>query len=92
MKKRVTLKFKLIVLIIVLACCGITFINQSIVASSQEETVLLKEQELADSQYENNYLQNALEYINSDEYIEQAAREKLGWVKKGERIYIAAEE
>lgn len=88
MKKRVTLKFKLLILIIVLAYCGIMFINQAMVAESQKETEAELLQKLADLDYQNNYLENKLEYINSDEYYEEAARVRFGWVKPGERIYM----
>lgn len=33
-------------------------------------------------------LQNQKEKVNSDEYVEKIAREKLGMVKPGEKIYI----
>ena len=88
MKKRVTLKFKLIIVIIVFIYCGIMFINQAIVVSSQKETEAELTKKLDDLKYQNNYLENKLDYINSDEYYEEAARARFGWVKPGERIYV----
>ena len=91
-KKRVTIKFKFIILIIILAYCGIMFINQAIVAASQKEAEIEYLRQLAELEYQNNYLKNKLEYINSDEYYEEAARTRFGWVKPGERIYINSNE
>lgn len=88
MKKRVTLKFKLIILLTVFAYCGIMLINQAIVAASQKETETELLQKLDELKYQNNYLENKLDYINSDEYYEEAARVRFGWVKQGERIYM----
>ena len=88
MRKRVTFKFKLIILMIVLAYCGIMFINQAIVSSSQKEAEIELLQKIKELSYQNNYLENKLEYINSDEYYEEAARVRFGWVKPGERIYL----
>jgi len=64
------------------------FINQAIVAASQKETEAELLQNLAELEYQNNYLENKLEYIYSDEYYEEAARARFGWVRPGERIYM----
>ena len=41
-----------------------------------------------DSSLVNKELNKQKEMINSDEYIEKVAREKLGMVKKGERVFV----
>ncbi len=88
MKRRVTFKFKFLILLICIAYCGVMFINQAVVASSQRQTKLELEEKLRDVKYQNIFLKNKLEYLNSDEYYEEAARKRFGWVKEGERVYL----
>ena len=50
------------------------------------------EAQIAQAEAENNKLKKQLENSNSYEYIEEVAREKLGLVKPGEKMFIPVEE
>ena len=47
----------------------------------------IKEQ-IAQTEDQNADLEKLIEYTDSEEYIEKVARERLGWVKKDEIIFI----
>lgn len=86
-------KFKLIIILCVLVYVGITFANQQ----STMATQLRKHQELAEKkealQREFDFLRAELsDYIGTDEYFEQQARMRLGWVKDGELKYVEGEQ
>ena len=50
------------------------------------------EQQIADEQQKTLDFQAKKDYYNSDSYIEQIAREKLGLVKSNEILYINREQ
>ncbi len=56
----------------------------------QEQAALIAEQQDLQAQVED--LEDEAEYVGSEEYIEQKAREVLGWVKEGEIIFKKAED
>lgn len=85
MKKRITFKFILLLLCVGYAC--FVLISQLSVVQEQKTEAAQLEERLKAAQYENSYLQNKLDYINTSEYVEEAARERFGWVKPGERVY-----
>ena len=91
-KKKFKINFRLLIIVGVIVYAAFALINQQITLSNQaaEKTTLeSSEQELGD---EREFLQRELEYVGSDEYIEQAAREKLGWIKKDEIIFRRTED
>lgn len=49
------------------------------------------ESQIAEAEAENEKLKRQLENSNSYEYIEEVAREKLGLVKPGEKMFIPVE-
>ncbi len=91
MAKKKTFNFgrlKLFVLIGVLIYVGVTFVNQqSLLVSQRTRQATLTEQEES-LQREIEYYQNELDYIGSDEYVEQEARSRFGWLKPGETKYV----
>jgi len=87
-KKKVTLKFKLIILFACLVYTGILFVNQTTLTAD-----LNREKEALTQEYEqqamlNSQLKNQAQFTGSDAYIEKAAREKLGWVKENEIKFV----
>jgi cell division protein FtsL len=88
MKRKVTIRFKLIVLLACAVYAGFVFINQSTVLGqlNQEKSDLKKQYEEQKAQYAE--LQNEVQYVGSDAYVEKTAREKLGWVKEGETKFV----
>jgi cell division protein FtsB len=84
-------KLKLFIIIGVLAYAGITFVSQQSTLSTQlkrQEELQAKEEEL---QREIDFLENELNFIGSDEYIEQQARIRLGWLNPDEVKYVEGE-
>lgn len=91
--KRVILKnlLKKILIIAFIIYLVYTFISQQKTLNSyaKEKEIYTEEKELA--QEEQNELNEMKENIDSDEYIEQIAREKLGMYYPNERVYIDIE-
>lgn len=87
MKKIVKL-CKKIVLIIIAIYAIVTFINQQKILNTYASNSKDLDSQIAEAEQYQNKLNETKEEINSDEYIEQMAREKLGMYKSNERVYI----
>lgn len=66
----------------------ITFIDQQNLIRIKSNEIKAVEQKIADEKKVNEELKKRKEIINSDEYVEKVAREKLGMVKNGEKIFV----
>lgn len=81
-------RLKVLALAVAGANALITGVNHQSAMSAQLE----RQEELLGEQYalqhELDYHAHELEYIGSDEYFEQEARERLGWVHEDEILYI----
>jgi len=73
----------------------VIFLFLSYIAVNQQGLIYAKNQELnkleekiAEEKKINEELKKQSKMIESDEYIEKVAREKLGMVKKNERVYV----
>lgn len=66
----------------------VTFIDQQKLLDSKSNQIKDIEEKIANEQKVNEELNRQKEIINSDEYVEKVAREKLGMVKGGEKIFI----
>jgi len=80
------------VLLVIVVCFAFVFTNLLYTEwgmRKQEREVRAQIQKL---QKENQQLRKQVEMLNSDAYIEKIAREKLGLVKEGEKVYIPAED
>jgi len=89
--KRKRIHFSFFIVLAMLIYAIVMLLNQSSVIESQKdkEAALLREKENLEAEI--HALENELDYIGSDEYIEQMARERLGWVKKDEIKFIESE-
>ena len=88
-KRRIHFSFFIFLAMLVYAV--VTILNQSQVIKEQKERQAELVREMESLESEINALENELEYIGSDEYIEQMARERLGWVKEDEIKFTEAE-
>ena len=88
-KRRIHFSFFIFLAILVYAV--VTILNQSQVIKEQKERQAELVRQMESLEAEINALENELEYIGSDEYIEQMARERLGWVEEDEIIFTEAE-
>ena len=50
------------------------------------------QKEISNLQKENNELDSLIQYFETEEYVESASREKLGYKKPGEQIVVMTEE
>lgn len=67
------------------ALSGIGLKLITIVSQKHKQVALLEQQAALEQQVEDLEQQEA--YVGTEEYIEQAAREKFGWVKENEIIF-----
>lgn len=80
--------YKKILLVIVLAYVCNIFISQQKMLNTYNDDVKKYETSLAKEQETHESLLEIKENVNSSEYIEQVAREKLGMYLPNERVYI----
>jgi Septum formation initiator. len=81
-------RIKLLIFVGVLVYAGITFLNQQSLINSQlsKQSELLAKQTEIKQEITSN--QNQLNYIGSDAYVIQEARERLGWMFGDETKYV----
>ena len=89
-RKGIHISFFIVLAMLIYAI--IMLLNQSSVIKDQKEREadLLRRQEALEMQIHS--LENELEYIGSDEYIEKIARERLGWIKDDEIKFVDSDE
>ncbi len=89
-KKKVSVKTltKTLGILIVCVYVGCTLIKQQITLSKCDDAANEYKAKIAEAQTEKQKLEDELEKANTDEYLEQVAREKLGLVKANERVFI----
>lgn len=83
-KRQVTLK-KLIIIAII-AIFAFNYVKQSITINRIEKEIIENQNELENLKSKNNELESDLKKVDTDEYIEKLARERLGMIKDGEKV------
>ncbi len=88
-KKKFTFgKMKLIILVGVLVYVGFTYVShQSVLAQQQQRQIALQQQK-EQLERDIDFKKSELDHIGSNEYVEQQARERLGWLKEDEIKYV----
>ncbi|RCW52698.1 MULTISPECIES: FtsB family cell division protein [Halanaerobium] len=82
-----------ITLVVVIAVIAAFNFYQNMAKINHLENQIQKiEAEIAEAEAKNQKLKEQLENSDSHEYIEEVAREKLGLVKPGEKMFIPVEE
>jgi cell division protein FtsB len=66
----------------------LTFIQQELRMREQYANMDSLKQQIQQIEEYNAHLKRQIEYTKSEEYIEKVARERFGWVKKGEIKFI----
>ena len=92
MKRRVTLKFKLLILAVCLVYAAILYAQQSALLDGLNKEKAQLQKTFEQQAIVNAQLENHAQFSNSDAYIEKTAREKLGWVKEDEIKFLEEEE
>lgn len=86
--KKQKLKFKNLFIGIFIVYAVITIINQQFSISELKKTEQAAVSKIESVRKDNDRLMEMINNANSVEYIEKMAREQLGLVKPGERVYI----
>ena len=82
-----------ITIVVIIALIAVFNFYQNMTKMNQLENQIKKiESQITQAEAENQKLKRQLENSNSYEYIEEVAREKLGLVKPGEKMFIPVEE
>ncbi|MBU6136337.1 septum formation initiator family protein [Clostridium tertium] len=84
MKKQVTLKRLIIVFIF--AIFVFNYIKQEITMKRIQEDIVISQKELEELKDKNSKLEADLKKVDSNEYIEKLARDRLGMIKEGEKV------
>lgn len=79
---------KIFVFLLFLGYFFVVFIKQEAKMNEQYKEIAELEQNIATVEEETQDLDRMIRYTDSEEYMERVARERLGWVKKGEIIFI----
>lgn len=90
MKRRLTLKSTIIILLFVVFIIG--FIRQELMMKRIQQDIVTSQEELENLKDKNIKLQAELDSTPSDEYLEKLARERLGMVKEGEVVVNSQKE
>ena len=88
MKKFLKSLIMKIVTFLILIYVGITIINQQQKIDSYSSNISYLNEEIKDANSYNAQLEEMQENINSEEYIEVIAREKLNMYKSNEKVYM----
>lgn len=81
-------KLKKILFFAFIAYVGFAFFQQQVALEKLNTKYIDLKNKETEVNKENNYLNELIHQINSESFIENEARQKLGLVKKGEIIYI----
>lgn len=86
--RRVSAIWFVIPLVVLAIYTAVTFVKQEEQMQMLQRATREMEQKLADEKQTNLTLSEQYEDIGSDESMERIAREKLGMVKDGERVFV----
>ena len=83
-KKRLTLRK--IIIIFIFAIFIFNYIKQEITIKRIKEDIVISQKQLEELKNKNIELESDLKKTESDEYIENLIRERLGMIKDGEKV------
>ena len=86
------IKIKTLAVLTILGVFIIAFVRQEFTMKRLNKNIATKNEELQQLQDENVKLQDEVERVNSDSYIERLARERLGMIRSGEKVIINSSE
>lgn len=90
MNKRRKFKLAIFFAVVLALYFAWTLVDQQRVIYSMNNEKKILEAKIDEEKKENEELKRQKEMSDTDEYLEKMAREKLGMVKKNERIFIDA--
>ncbi len=90
--KNIKKLIKRLVIICIIIYAAVTFINQQKILNTYASNKLEVEKKLSEAEKYGEELKQIKENVNSKEYIEEVAREKLDMYLPNERVYINQEQ
>ena len=89
-KKRYVVKprLKIFLALLALGYFGLSLLKQEIKINQQNERIHDLREQIVQAEDTTAELERLIQYTESEEYMEKVARERLGWVKIGEIIFI----
>ncbi len=89
-QKQPSVKKLVILAAVLVVCIGVIckIVEQQITLSRYDDLAEEYQQKIAEAQLENQKLEDEKKQADTDEYIQRAAREKLGLVKPNERVFV----
>lgn len=90
MNKRKKFPILKIIMLVAFLYFGWTFLNQQKIIDEKKLQDITLSNQIEEQQKTKNNLKKKKSIINSDEFIEKVAREKLGLLKDGEKKFIDA--
>jgi len=90
MKKIAGKLLKTMVIVALLMYAGLTMFKQEIAFNKYDSEIERYEKLIEEEEYEKELLVNTRTKISSKEYIEEIAREKLGFVMPNEIVFVDA--
>ena len=84
--KRSSLVTKILILVLVVYAT-VTLVSLQSQVTEKEAEALALQSDIAAAKQENLRLQQAIDALDTDEGVENVAREKLGWVADGEIVF-----
>lgn len=84
-------RLKVAIVLFLLGYFGFILIEQEIALNDQRFEIERLTHEIAASEKQNEEIERMIEYTDTLEFIESAAREYFGWVKEGEIKFIEKE-
>lgn len=87
MKKRrfyIKTRIKILILLILVIYFGLAIAEQEVELNEQRQAIQDLNAQIADAKGESTELERMIEYTETIEFVERAAREYFGWVKEGE--------
>ena len=78
-----------VILAVSLVAIALVILEQEAVLSSLEEQEEQLNEQFSELNTERDRLERMYDYATTDAYVEQMARDLLGWVKDGETLYMA---
>lgn len=86
------IKIKTLAVLTIFGVFIIAFVRQEFTMKRLNNNIATKNEELQQLQEENVKLQDEVDRVNSDSYIERLARERLGMIRSGEKVIISSSE
>lgn len=87
MKKKQKNKKVIIIILVCFVCVGYIFIKQQVQIIKYNKVIRENNEKIASEQREIDILNREKQNYKSDEAIEKLARERLGYVMPGEKVY-----